>query len=144
MLGRGRGEEEAEAEVVDDEGSRAFARFVEQVADGRLHDQLSVELHTLLQIMQATTDRRDIACKGELTVKFKFKLERNGVLHITPDVKRKDPADEVPAGVGWLTPGGNYTAENPRQALLPGIREVPGGRGAAREVDSGKGAAREV
>lgn len=138
------GQQVVDDDMDDDEGARAFARFVEQVADGRLHEQLSVELKLLLSAMQNQTERRDIATKGELTVKFKFKLERNGVLHVTPDVKRKDPADEVPAGVGWLTPGGNWTAENPRQALLPGIREVSNRRGPAREVERGAGAAREV
>lgn len=126
-----------------DEGPRAFARFIEALADGDAHDQLSNELHELGQRLLDESLKRDVAVTGELTLKLKLKADPKGMVGIAYDIKRKDPARRTSAAVMWLTGGGNLSPTNPKQPDLPGLREVPPAQAETRDV-GGKAAMKEV
>lgn len=109
----------------EDEGSRSFARFIEQLADGRACNDLSYELHRLMVLLREDAGTaQDGASKGDLGVTIHFKVEATGVVGISYSIKAKEPQARRPNSVFWLTRGGNLTAENPRQQELPNIREV--------------------
>lgn len=118
----------------EEEGPRSFARFIEDVADGDAHAQLSEELFELAGKLQSEALSRDAKIKGSLSLMLKLEAQPNGMVTIAYDIKRKDPAKRTSQGVCWLTGGGNLTHKNPRQEELPHMREVKPGREAAREI----------
>lgn len=130
-------------DVIDDEGPRSFAVFIDQLADGRANEDLSVELMRLGQAIRRELDAERDA-KGELNLKLKFKVSRNGIVAITYDIKLKEPPRLTMPGTNWLTDGGNFVGANPRQPTLPGIREVPPRRDEARDVGADLRVPKEV
>ncbi|WP_236606454.1 hypothetical protein [Sandaracinus amylolyticus] len=115
---------------------------------------MSDELFELGRRLVHETTARDRTCTGELTLKIKLKADRSGLVATSYEIKRKDPSKSTTPGFAYLTAGGNLTSENPRQAELPGLREVPGGRAnsppreptVGRDIDdrSNRAAPREV
>lgn len=127
-----------------EEGPRSFARFIEQVADGVVHSELSTELHKLTSTLQDEAVNRHAKAKGSLTLKMSFEVMPNGVVTIRYDLDTKTPKPARNEGVAWLTPkGGNVVFENPKQTKLP-LREVGGTPEPARDVPAAATAAREV
>ena len=108
------------------EGARSFARFLEKLADGDAHVELSEALHTLGAQLREEAIRVDNRVKGEITLKLAIEVEPNGVVAIRYDVKTKTPEAKRPSSVGWISTGGNLLFENPRQQKLP-LREVGSG-----------------
>lgn len=122
-----------------EEGPRSFLNFLAELGQGDAQRELSDELHELGKRLANESLARDAKVSGELTLKIKFKAEKNGLVSTGYEIKRKDPSRSTTPGVAWLTPGGNFTSENPRQAELPGLREIPGGRGQTpREITVGR------
>lgn len=120
--------------TTNQEGPRSFARFIESLADGAANSQLSEELFELARKLQNEAQMRDVAVKGELTLKIKLSADPMGMVGVLYDVKRKDPTRPTRVGVMWLTKGGNLSAQNPRQPELPNIRQVKA-REEVREVE---------
>ena len=120
-----------------EEGPRSFARFVEQVADGQCHNDLSQELHELLKVCGNDANARRDVSRGKLTLELSLKVdpEPGRVVGVVYSIKTKHPEKKRPAGLFWLTKGGNLTVENPRQQTLP-LREVPAAKNEAVELDA--------
>jgi hypothetical protein len=109
-----------------EEGPRSFARFLELLADGAAHAQLSGELMELGKTLRAEAYHRDAAVRGELTLKIKFTAQAGGSVGIDYEIKSKVPPKRTAHGAMYLTDAGNLVADNPRQPNLPGVlREVP-------------------
>jgi hypothetical protein len=62
--------------------------------------------------------------KGELTLKLVFRPGKAGQLEVFDDVKTKVPQFDRESTLVFVTPDGNLTREDPRQATLPGLRKV--------------------
>lgn len=110
--------------VSDDEGARSATRFIEHVADGQCAADLSHAIHKLGLRLLAETRQRADKCSGEITLKLKFISEPSGIVGVGYEVNSKEPKSKTSGSVFWLTKGGNFSTDNPRQQSLPGIREV--------------------
>lgn len=106
-----------------EEGARSFAHFIANVADGEFHEELSDELHDLVQECERDASRRESTSTGELTLKLKIKVDHRGVASIVHDLTVKHPKTKRSPATMWVTPGGNLTPENPKQQSLP-LRDV--------------------
>ncbi len=104
------------------EGPRAFARWFEKLGDGQAHFDMSRALFELGGVLRQQALERG-ECKGELTLKLKFKVDPHLQVITSYQVTVKEPEPSRPASMHWLTKGGNLTVENPRQTSLP-LREV--------------------
>lgn len=113
-----------DAAAVADEGARSATRFIEQVADGQCAADLSHAFHKLGLRMLAETKQRADKCSGEVVLKIKFIAEPSGIVGVGYEINSKEPKSKTSGSVFWLTKGGNFSTDNPRQAVLPGIREV--------------------
>lgn len=72
-MGMAREKDADDVEVVEEEtGPRSFAVFVDQLADGALNLDASVELHRLGQALMARVNAGERKAKGELDVKLKI------------------------------------------------------------------------
>lgn len=118
----------------NDEGPRAFARFISELNDGDAHVELSAELRRLCLLL----DQRAAGgkAKGELDLKLKFEIER-GIIQARYEIKLKEPDKKRAGDVFFLTKGKNLTREKPKQLGLP-LREVKSE--IAEPVDVGGGA----
>jgi hypothetical protein len=104
------------------EGPRSFAVFLQQLADGSAHAELSREMHALLEFLHDEAQQRGAAgvASGKLTLTLGFKVETKGVVGIKYDVTTKEPKPERGGDVFWLTKGRNLSKDNPKQqALFP-------------------------
>lgn len=127
-----------------EEGPRSFLHFLTELGGGDAGRELSEELHELGRRLLHESTAREAKVTGELTLKIKLKAERNGLVATFYEIKRKDPSRSTTPGVAWLTAGGNLSSENPRQADLPGLREVPRPSGEVRDINARHGAPKEV
>lgn len=125
--------EDEELEEHTEEGPRSFAHQIATMCNGETNIEASQELHDLLLALRAEALARRKKVKGEFKLVFAIEVNDDDVVTISPSIKSKAPEPRRSGSIWWLTPGGNLTPENPRQAVLPGIREVP--RPAVREVD---------
>jgi hypothetical protein len=136
--------EREDVERAINEGPRSATRFLEMVADGDLHAELSDTLHELIDQLANHAITVTSPAKGELAIKLKFSVDKSGVVDVAWDMNAKAPKPARSKGVMWLTKGNNLTAQNPRQQKLP-LREVPQASTEVREANDGaKGAVREV
>jgi hypothetical protein len=113
----------AETMAETEEGPRAFSRFIEMIADGDAHMEMSHELHSLMKVMADHSSATTSTAKGELAINFKFAMDPKGLVAVGYEVKVKEPKLKRASGVLFLTKGNNLQSENPRQAKLP-LREV--------------------
>ncbi|MEM9072844.1 MAG: hypothetical protein AAGE52_30335 [Myxococcota bacterium] len=102
-----------------EEGPRSFTRFLETLADGDAVAELNEKLHRLGSHLMHEANARGAGVKGDLTLKVSFKVEPHGVVAILYSVKMKEPEPRRAGSIAWLTEGGNFTAQNPRQQKLP-------------------------
>lgn len=114
-----------DATAVDDEGTRSGTRFLEKVADGQCAADLSAAIHKLGLKLAAETRNRQTKAAGEIAIKLKFVAEPNGIVGVGYEINAKEPKPSTSGSVFWITKGGNFASENPRQVSIPGIREVP-------------------
>ena len=124
-------------ESKEEEGPRSFARFIELLADGEAHCELSETLQKLGIKLQEEAERTCQVAKGEIVLRLRFKVEDNGIAGVGYEIKVKEPEPARPGSVFWLTKGGNLTPENPRQQKLPLI-DVNSRRAPARDVQDGE------
>lgn len=114
--------QDATAEV--DDGARSATRFIEQVAEGQCNADLSHALHKLGLKLAAETRTRGAKAAGEVMLKLKFTAEPNGIVGVGYEINCKEPKSATSGSVFWITKGGNFSNENPRQTSFPGVREV--------------------
>lgn len=124
------------------EGPRSFARFLEQLADGEALSELTKDLFELINTLHDQADKTNGTAKGAMTFKLDIKVDARGVANINYSNTVKEPKPARPGATMWVTPGGNLTAENPRQPNLP-LRDVSG-NGSARDIDDDRHEARDV
>ena len=99
------------------EDARSFAQFLQMLEDGQLNADLSEALRNLNAAMNNHVQTFGGKCKGYITVKIDFALEK-GVFDITADFQEKLPKAKRDRSIAWSTPGNNFTPENPRQMSL--------------------------
>lgn len=114
----------AKGQEAVDEGARSATRFLEQIADGQCNADLSHALHKLGLKLASECRQRNDKVSGEVTLRLKITAEPSGVVAVVYEVNAKDPKARTSGNVFWLTKGGNFTPDDPRQTNLPGIREV--------------------
>lgn len=114
----------------DEEGARSFALLLQQLGEGTLNAELSETLHEMNTRLSAHAIDFGKA-KGTLTLAIEIEIDRDGVVTLRPDVKKKMPKPARKAGRYWLTPGNNLSPENPKQTKL-NLKEVPAAR--VREI----------
>lgn len=112
------------ADSKSDEGPRSAMRFLETVGHGQCAMDLSTELNELGRKLRDKWADIGGEHKAELSLKLIFKMDEDGVVKVSYDVKGKPPVDHRPGSIFWITKGGNFSIENPKQPDLPGIREV--------------------
>lgn len=134
-MGMARQQDENEVEVVEEEekGPRSFAVFVDQLADGALNLDASVELQRMGKALAARINAGERKAKGKLTLDLGFEIDAGGAVRITYSLKRKDPPVPTTPGVCWTDGNDNFVHSNPRQLSL-GIREVAPPKRDARDV----------
>lgn len=108
-------------------GPRAFAVLFQQIANGALQDEATVEFHELLKYLslQASAGGPSGTAKGRLTIALAVSVGANGHVGIKYDVTTKEPKPERSDDLFFLTPGKNLSRDNPVQPDLFGPREVP-------------------
>jgi len=114
------------------EGPRAFTRFLERLGDGQAATDLSKELFDLGAVLRQHALERGEG-KGQLQLTLSFKVDSFGQVIVGYSIKTKEPEAARPASALWLTKGGNFTVDNPRQQSLP-LREVTTPEGQVVEV----------
>lgn len=124
----------AEAKEPKDEGPRGFAPILQQVQDGDLHTELSVEMQRLVGELHTFANKYQRTAKGKITLSLGFDVSPNGSVHIIGDVKVAVPKRPRAATTFFRTPGNNLSVEHPLQTKLP-LREVPASTERPREVN---------
>lgn len=106
-----------------DEQIRPFAAIMQELDQGRVHDQASRDMHTLVKAVQ------DTGKKGSITIKFEVAPIAPGdthVLTIKAGVSSSQPATSQPVSAFFVDGSGNLSRNDPRQLTLPGVvQEVP-------------------
>jgi len=106
---------------MSDNGTWDFGVLLASIADGELRDEVSDELHGLVEKLyeRATASARNV--KGTLTITLDVKVGSNGMLTIEPNVTGKLPRKTRKDTPFWV---GKYglTQHNPKQQQL--FREV--------------------
>jgi hypothetical protein len=102
------------------EGPRSFGVFLQQLADGAAHSELSRETHDLLEKLHDEAQQRGPAgiASGKLTLTIDFKVETKGIVGIKYGITTKEPKPDRGGDVFWLTKGRNLSKDNPKQQGL--------------------------
>lgn len=115
-----------------EEGPRAFSVFIQDLAEGEAHRQLSEQLHKVAKAVLSEAKARGNKAAGSITLKLIVASNSQGVAGVRYDIDVKLPKPQKSDGVFWITKGGNLTVENPRQLKL-GVRDVGPVPGEARD-----------
>jgi hypothetical protein len=110
------------SEKVEKEGPRSFTRFLEQVADGELHDAASRELYRLANALLVQSRAQDKKIKGSMTLTIEFTVEK-GFIETGYDIKLREPKPRRSGSVFFFTRGGNLSVDRQEQRKLP-LQEV--------------------
>jgi hypothetical protein len=85
---------------------------------GEFLEELSDKFNKLV----AAVDNNQKA--GEITVKLKLKPSNAGTIEVTDDISVKAPVMAKGASLFFPTVEGNLVRNDPRQAEIPGLKEV--------------------
>lgn len=100
---------------------RPFAAVLHDIASGTVAARLAVELHDLIEAVQATGKG------GTLTLSLAVKpiAKHNAeALNVSAAIAVKAPREDAPVTVFFVDGAGNAVRHNPHQPELP-LREVP-------------------
>lgn len=115
----------AEKSVEKEEGPRSFAVFLGKLGDdGEVEKELSQELHELVKTCRKTAQATGAKVKGKITFSLDVTVDHTGPAIVKPDIVVKAPKRRRADAAFWLTKGMNLSADNPKQAELPGLRQV--------------------
>lgn len=121
-------------EEPQEEGPRSFAVFLQALADGDCHAQLTGELYRLGQALRTQARAQQVKVNGKLTLTLGLTTDKDGTTtEVTYDITRKDPKAARARSIRWLTKEGNLNPA-PVQQMLFGIREVSDDRGDVRDA----------
>ena len=98
----------------DPNATYSFSSFLGVVQDGQLHADLTKELRDLIGDLQNAYINQGGTPKGELTIKFGFKLE-DGVTEVTANFPATGPKPVRGKTIFWVTPDNILTQRNPKQ-----------------------------
>lgn len=103
-----------------DKTIRPFAAFLRELQKGRVHEELSTQLHDLVAAVQ------DTGKSGTLTLTLKVEKQKNtDMLLIGDDVKTKLPQFDRASSLWFVDGDGNVSRDNPDQLEFGGINAVP-------------------
>ncbi len=108
--------------------ARPFVATLRALRLGELDDELTSELHQLVEKCQAT------GRAGSITLTLSLKPGKGGQIEVIDDIKVKNPKPERGSSIMFATPEGNLQREDPRQGKLPGIRTVEASTNDIRQV----------
>ena len=97
---------------------RQFTDVIRDMRFGETLDELSQEFNKLVQAVENT------GRPGEMIFSIKLKPSTAGSLELTDLVKVKLPAPKKGTSLFFATPEGNLVRNDPRQADIPGLKEV--------------------
>ncbi|OZC62329.1 hypothetical protein CH304_00380 [Rhodococcus sp. 15-649-1-2] len=104
----------------DDRTIKPFAKFLRELQKGRVHEELSTQLHDLVAAVQ------DTGKAGTLTLTLKVEKQKNtDMLLIGDDVKTKIPKLDRASSLWFVDGDGNVSRDNPDQLKFDGINVVP-------------------
>lgn len=101
---------------------RPFADWLREQRGGRTHDELSTQLHDLVEAVA------DTGKAGSVTLTVSIKPMSAGdpnTLVVADKVTAKLPEHDRPTAVFFRTRDGNLSREDPRQLSFDSLREVP-------------------
>ena len=129
----------------DLEGPRGFLHFLERIGYGRAMQNLSEANHELgVALKQAWFDqKKGVKAKLKITISYAVDPE-DGSVSIDLDYDVKKPKRLKPGCGMFITKGGNFTLDNPRQVELqlgPRAVSIPA-RDEARSIDPQTGEVR--
>lgn len=102
---------------------RSFALYLQELADGELHHDLTEEMRKLVVAMRDSALANGGKASGALTLKIGVKIDR-GAFITTPDVSVKHPKRPAYAmSVHWALPDGTLSRQDPRQQSFA-LRDV--------------------
>ncbi len=112
-------------ETLRREAARSFARFLQILEDGQLHEDLSAETQKMAETLNQHVQDFGGSPKGTLTITMDFKL-KEGVFDISTKFKSKYPEQPRPRTIMWSDDGNRFVPENPRQSDMfgGGIRTI--------------------
>ncbi len=105
---------------VGDAPVRPFASFLQEVQNGRTHDELSAEFRDLIVAVTETGKG------GKLTFTIDVKPMKgdNEVLVITDTFSTKKPTHDRKTSLFYATPDGNLSKDNPNQLAFEALKAV--------------------
>ncbi len=115
------------------EGPRAFARMLEETADGELHSDVSAASWKLLTALFEMARETNQPASGSITLKLDFTVDAKRNVEISGGVTAKAPSAPKRLANYWLTQGGNVVFEPPERQRGP-VREVKRNADAPREA----------
>jgi hypothetical protein len=103
---------------------RSFGIFLTQIADGEIHDQLTEDLRDLVRsIQEAAANSNGSKASGTIKLSIKLKLDR-GAFDVVADHSVTKPKTRHSLSLFWATADGMLVRNDPRQQVLPGVRDV--------------------
>lgn len=117
--------QDAEDELV----VKPFAAVLQEIKRGRLHDELSKELHELIAAVT------DTGKPGVITLQIKVepaKKTRGNMLVLADHVQVKKPTAERDVSYWFITPDGNLSKDDVNQPTIPGITVIQPNRKEAK------------
>lgn len=106
----------------DDEGKRVrpFAAMLQEIQSGAVADDAAAAMQ---QLVAAVNEHGK---KGDLTVKITVQPLKGNTqaLNVSGEVTLKAPKAEPATAVFFYDSAGNLLRDNPKQATIPGLREV--------------------
>jgi hypothetical protein len=110
---------------------RLFTDVIRDMRYGETLDELSEEFNKLVQSVEST------GRAGEMTFQIKLKPSTAGAIELTDLIKVKLPAPQKGTSLFFATPEGNLLRNDPRQADIPGLKEVAANNKPLKDVNHG-------
>jgi hypothetical protein len=104
-------------------GPRAFANYLTQMEDGRLHSEASEQTQTLVKDLMTHVGSFGGKAKGKLTVTLDFSAEDNHVM-VVGSVSVKSPKFPRQRTLFFADKNHNLSTKDPKQVELP-LAAVP-------------------
>lgn len=109
---------------------RMFNNFLQSLAGGQFHSDLTDELEKVCTTLHNVADENGGVAKGKLSINIDFKL-KGGVFEISQDFKTTLPHAKLDSTMLWATQDNRFTPMNPKQLQMFGpdgrqLRDVGG------------------
>jgi hypothetical protein len=108
--------------MATEEGPRSFAVFIQEISNGEIEAEASIEQQKLLAALEDDAGQRGSKVSGSLTLTIKYEVDNKGNCAVSHAVEKKLPKKLRGGGVCWITKGSNYSLDPPKKKT--GIRNV--------------------